>query len=142
MVGVRASPYMRNSFAGSGSSPKLLTFMLTMHAMIFVHLILAYQSLASEHAESHASEHAESLASEQARLWLHSPLDPFMCHQLPYMTRQRSTSQTYNHPLISSVFNALCKTHSRVPEFLPSESRRVIRTRWPLVECITLPPSQ
>ena len=42
---------------------------------------LAYQSLASEHARL-------------ARLWLQSPPDPFRCHQLPYMAKQRSTSQT------------------------------------------------
>ncbi len=42
-------------------------------------------------------------ASEHARLWLHWPQHPFMCHQLPYMVKQWSTSQKYNHPLASSI---------------------------------------
>ncbi len=43
-------------------------------------------------------------ASEHARLWLHWPQHPFMCHQLPYMVKQRSSSQKYNHPLASSIW--------------------------------------
>ncbi len=35
----------------------------------------------------------EPYASEHARLWLHWPRHPFMGHQLPYMVKQRSTSQ-------------------------------------------------
>ncbi len=27
------------------------------------------------------------------------PQHPFMCHHLPYMVKQRSTSQKYSHPL-------------------------------------------
>ncbi len=44
----------------------------------------------------------EQCASEHARLWLHWLQHSFMCHHLPYMVKQCSTSQKYNHPLASS----------------------------------------
>ncbi len=45
----------------------------------------------------------EPYASERARLWLHWPQHPFMCHLLPHMVKQLRTSQKYNHPLASSI---------------------------------------
>ncbi len=55
-----------------------------------------------------------------------------------YMVKQRRTSQKYNrHRIERIVQNAL-----RSGRILLNESRGVIRTRWPLVECITTSPSQ
>ncbi len=51
----------------------------------------------------------EPYAGEHTRFWLHWPQHPFMYHQFPYIVKQRSTSQKYNHPLASS-YSALCKT--------------------------------
>ncbi len=46
---------------------------------------------------------AEPYAIEHAKLWLHWPQHPFICQQLPYMVKQRSTSQKYNDTLASSI---------------------------------------
>ncbi len=58
----------------------------------WLHALLNYSILVYG---SHANKHA--------RLWLLSPLDPFLCHHLRYLVRQRTTSQTYNHRLASSI---------------------------------------
>ncbi len=63
---------------------------------------------------------AQPYASEHARLWLHWPRHPFIGHQLPYMVKQRSTSQKYNHPLASSN-SALFKRSGKVPKFYSGE---------------------
>ncbi len=50
----------------------------------------------------------------------------------------------YNHPLASSMYVMHCvKRFDKCPNFTQwIQSRRVIRNRWPLVECITMSPSQ
>ncbi len=51
----------------------------------------------------------EPYPSEHARLWLPWPHHPFMCHQLPYMVKQGSTSQSIA-TLYHRLYSALCKT--------------------------------
>ncbi len=64
---------------------------------------------------------------------------PVMCHQLPYMVRQRSSSQRYNRHLASSICCVKC---SEICLNFTHESRRVIKNRWPLFDCITTSPLQ
>lgn len=56
------------------------------------------------------------------------------------MVRQRSTYQTYNHLLASSMYHVLCKTLWENLK-VSNRSKRVIESRWPLPECITTSPS-
>ncbi len=51
----------------------------------------------NEYAADGHSGLPEPYASEHARLWLHWPQHPFMCHQLPYMVKKRSTSNTWRY---------------------------------------------
>ncbi len=68
----------------------------------------------------------------------------FALRLFPYMVRQRNISQTCNDRLASSIIITLsvCKMLWELPKFYSLKSRRVIKTRWPLVECITTSPSQ
>ncbi len=55
------------------------------------------------------------------------------------MVRQRSTSQTYNHRWHCITY---CVTSSEKCLNFTHWNRRVIKTRWPSVECITTSPPQ
>ncbi len=85
----------------------------------------------------------EPYASEHARFWVDWPQHLFMCHQLPYMAKQLSTSYTGHIRITTFSFIKIAHCVKR-PEKGPNllnQSRRLIRTTWPLLECITTFPS-
>ncbi len=61
----------------------------------------------------------------------------FRLRHVPYMARQRSTSQKHTNPFASSTLTLCAKRSVSARNLLIEAGEYIIKTRWSLVEYIT-----